>query len=244
MARLLLYSAVPIVSKGFAAVLSATPEFDLVSVCADARQLPQAVAASEPDLVVLDIDQDLSFDRLFEVRRDMPARVKIVLWVHTIAPELAYQTMRLGVRGILRKALGVEVMLRCLQQVTRGECWFEEGLTASFLDMKTTRLSRRESQLISLVAQGRKNKEIARELAIAEQTVKIYLSRVFRKVGVKDRLELALYGLRNMMAGQVDLFGGMTGGLAPALSPVLAISGERSGRSMPLSAAVLTARSA
>jgi hypothetical protein len=53
-----------------------------------------------------------------------------------------------------------------------------------------------------------KNKEIADALFIAEPTVKIYLSRLFRKIGAKDRFELALYGLRNMITGQVNLLGG------------------------------------
>jgi DNA-binding NarL/FixJ family response regulator len=244
MARVLLYSAVPIVAKGFAAVLSSVPEFDLTSVCADVRQLPQAVVAAEPDLVVLDIDQEMSFERLFEMRRAMSSRVKIILWVHTIVPELAYQTMRLGVRGILRKTLGAEVMIRCLQQVNRGECWFEETLTSSFMNMKTVRLSRRESQLISLVSQGRKNKEIASALSIAEQTVKIYLSRVFRKVGVKDRLELALYGLRNMMTGQVDLAAGATGAITPTMPPLLAVEEDAPPRVGPRGVGLLSIRSA
>jgi DNA-binding CsgD family transcriptional regulator len=64
-------------------------------------------------------------------------------------------------------------------------------------------LTKRESQLVALLSQGLKNKEIASTLQISEGTVKVYLSRLFQKVGVKDRFELALYGLRNLqnMAG-------------------------------------------
>jgi two-component system nitrate/nitrite response regulator NarL len=205
MARTLLYSAVPIVAKGFAVVLSSLAEFDLVAVCSSVAQLPQAVAASDPDLVVIDIDEEMSLDRLFELRGEISPRSNIILWVHSITPELAYQTMRLGVRGILRKTLGADTIIKCLQKVAEGECWFEEALTASFLSLETMRLTRRESQLISLVSRGLKNKEIADALFIAEPTVKIYLSRLFRKVGAKDRFELALYGLRNMIGGQMSL---------------------------------------
>jgi DNA-binding CsgD family transcriptional regulator len=65
-------------------------------------------------------------------------------------------------------------------------------------------LTKRESQLVSLLSQGLKNKEIATTLTISEGTVKVYLSRLFQKVGVKDRFELALYGLRNLqnMSGE------------------------------------------
>jgi DNA-binding NarL/FixJ family response regulator len=208
MARVLLYSTVPIIAKGFAAVLSSVPEFDLVTVCSNAAQLPQTVSLTEPDMVVIDMDEETSFDRLLDLRHSMSSQTKVILWIYAISPELAYQAMRLGVRGILRKTLGTEFIVKCLQKVADGECWFEETLTSSFVNIRTVRLTKRESELISLISQGLKNKEIADALFIAEPTVKIYLSRLFRKVGAKDRFELALYGLRNMITGQINLFGG------------------------------------
>jgi DNA-binding CsgD family transcriptional regulator len=71
-------------------------------------------------------------------------------------------------------------------------------------------LTKRESQLVALLSQGLKNKEIASTLQISEGTVKVYLSRLFQKVGVKDRFELALYGLKNLqnMAGDAPGDGG------------------------------------
>jgi DNA-binding CsgD family transcriptional regulator len=64
-------------------------------------------------------------------------------------------------------------------------------------------LTQREGQLVSLLSQGLKNKEIATTLMISEGTVKVYLSRLFQKVGVKDRFELALFGLKNLTTGQL-----------------------------------------
>ncbi len=207
MTRILLYSTVPVVSKGFAVLLSAVPEFDLVSVCSDERQLCQGIAAACPDLAIIDLDDETPLDRLFELQREISAPARIVLWVQSISPELAYQAMRQGVRGILRKSLGGDVIVRCLQKVAAGESWFEEELTASFASIRMVKLTQRESELLTLVSRGFKNKEIASELMIAEPTVKVYLSHLFRKVGAKDRLELALYGLRNMITGQVRLVG-------------------------------------
>jgi DNA-binding NarL/FixJ family response regulator len=218
MTRILLYSTVPVVTKGFAVLLSAVPEFDLVAVCSNERQLSQAIAAASPDLVLIDLDDETPLDRVFELQRATPAPVRIVLWVQSISPELAYQTMRMGVRAILRKSLGGDVIVKCLQKVSAGECWFEEALTASFANIRAVSLTRRESQLLSLVSRGFKNKEIAGALFIAEPTVKVYVSRLFRKVGAKDRLELALYGLRNAITGQVSVLGGSRSA-APVLVP-------------------------
>jgi DNA-binding NarL/FixJ family response regulator len=208
MTRILLYSTVPVVTKGFAVLLSAVPEFELVAVCSNEQQLSKGIAAASPDLALIDLDDETPLDRLFELRREITVPVRIVLWVQSISPELAYQTMRLGVRGILRKSLGGDVIVKCLQKVSAGECWFEEALTASFASIRAVQLTHRESQLLDLISRGFKNKEIASALLIAEPTVKVYLSRLFRKVGAKDRLELALYGLRNVITGQVSAWSG------------------------------------
>ena len=115
--------------------------------------------------------------------------------------ELALQAMSLGVRGILRKTLPTETLLRCLTRVNEGELWFEKSLTDSIMSARRYSLTRREGQLVSLLSQGLKNKEIATALTISEGTVKVYLSRLFQKLGVKDRFELALYGLKNLTPG-------------------------------------------
>ncbi len=79
--------------------------------------------------------------------------------------------------------------------------WFEKALTDSIMSARRYSLTRREGQLVSLLSQGLKNKEIATALTISEGTVKVYLSRLFQKLGVKDRFELALYGLKNLTPG-------------------------------------------
>jgi DNA-binding CsgD family transcriptional regulator len=112
--------------------------------------------------------------------------------------------MGLGVRGILRKTLPADLQVKCLQKVNEGELWFEKALTDSFLAAKRVVLSQREGQLITLLSHGLKNKEIASTLQISEGTVKVYLSRLFQKVGVKDRFELALFGLKNLTAGHAQ----------------------------------------
>jgi DNA-binding CsgD family transcriptional regulator len=89
--------------------------------------------------------------------------------------------------------------------VQAGELWFEKALTDSFLCARRVALTQREGQLVSLLSQGLKNKEIASTLLISEGTVKVYLSRLFQKVGVKDRFELALFGLKNLTTGQLPV---------------------------------------
>ncbi len=98
----------------------------------------------------------------------------------------------------MRRTLPVESLLHCLERVAQGELWFEKALTDSLMTAQRYSLTRREGQLVALLSQGLKNKEIAYQLSISEGTVKVYMSRLFQKLGVNDRFELALFGLRNL----------------------------------------------
>jgi DNA-binding CsgD family transcriptional regulator len=88
-----------------------------------------------------------------------------------------------------------------LQAIREGELWYEKDLLESFLHGERVTLTRREGQLVTLLSQGLKNKEIAWSLRLSEGTVKVYLSRLYQKLGVNDRFEMALYGLKNMQFG-------------------------------------------
>jgi DNA-binding NarL/FixJ family response regulator len=197
MARVLLLTDEPVLAAGFSSVLKSAATFESVSVCAGATDLAAAVQAHSPDVLLIDLTPDVTFGILSQLRREYPG-CRLVLWVRSISTELAYQAMEMGVRGVLRKTLSPELLAKCLLKVAEGELWFDKSLTASFLSAKMVSLTKRESQLVALLSQGLKNKEIAATLTISEGTVKVYLSRLFQKVGVKDRFELALYGLRNL----------------------------------------------
>ncbi|MBZ5584475.1 MAG: response regulator transcription factor [Acidobacteriia bacterium] len=204
MTRILLYSDEPILSKGLESVLRQVEGFELLPTCGSVPCLLDQIARLTPDLVLMDLTPEVTFGVLSEMKHAL-AHTKIVLWVNAISTELAFQAMGLGVRGILRKTLPTELQVKCLQKVQAGELWFEKALTDSFLCARRVALTQREGQLVSLLAQGLKNKEIATTLMISEGTVKVYLSRLFQKVGVKDRFELALFGLKNLTTGQLPL---------------------------------------
>jgi two-component system nitrate/nitrite response regulator NarL len=201
MTRILLYSSEPVLALGLASVLTGNSDLFLVAVSNRADNLAIAMATEKPDILLLDLTTDVSFELLRDLRRSSDS-CTILLWVNTISTELAFQAMGLGVRGILRKTLPAEALLDCLRRVHNGELWFEKTLTDSMLSARKVSLTRREGQLVTLLTQGLKNKEIATVLCVSENTIKVYLCRLFQKVGVKDRFELALYGLRNVAAGQ------------------------------------------
>jgi DNA-binding NarL/FixJ family response regulator len=206
MARILLCSDEPILAEGLTKIFSAEDGMQLCSWCSRVEDLAGHLGLHQPDLLLVDLTNDVTFAVLSGLH-GIACHAKIVLWVHTISAELALQAMSLGIRGILRKTMPVETLLRCLARVRDGELWFDKALTDSIMGARRYSLTRREGQLVALLSQGLKNKEVATALEISEGTVKVYLSRLFQKLGIKDRFELALYGLKNLSPG-VPTFSG------------------------------------
>jgi DNA-binding NarL/FixJ family response regulator len=198
--RLLLYTDAPVLAAGLRSLLGGTGDFELVSVCSTLPELRSAAASVNPQIVLMDFTSELPAGVLGQIDSVL-TRSSVVLWVYEIPAEMALHAMSVGVRGILRSTLATELILRCLQKVHQGELWFEKALVDDYMDARKAGLTGREIQLIRLLALGLKNKEIASTLSITEGTVKVYLSRLFQKLGVKDRFELALYGMKHPGAG-------------------------------------------
>ncbi|MDQ6677304.1 MAG: response regulator transcription factor [Acidobacteriota bacterium] len=197
MASVQFFSDQPVLAMGLAQTLAAVDDLALTGSSNTADQLLSSLANSRPDLVLLDLTPDFTLDFLTSIHK-AASKAKLVLWVHFISTEMALQAMGLGVRGILSKTLPPEAIIDSLRKIESGELWFEKALTDSILTARRYTLTRREGQIVTLVAQGLKNRELGVALNISEGTVKVYLSRLFKKLGLKDRFELALFGLKNL----------------------------------------------
>lgn len=206
---ILFWSQQPFVGRGLADVLRNRPEYRLVHCCDNLPAAVDGIKANQPALVLVYLTSRIS---LSEVRalRSAGERVQIVLWGEGLTGEFAFQAMQLGVRGILASNLSIDGLLAALDNVHRGVLCFERELMDSVLAQTRVSLTRRQGQIVSFVAQGFKNKEIANAMGITEGTVKVYLHKLFRKLGMNDRLDMALYGLKNlfvMQAEGADTFG-------------------------------------
>jgi len=194
--RIAVYCDEPVLSMGIRQLLGTQADIELVGLASEFREFLDLCVAERPHLALLSNSSRLERSQLIEFRKDCP-ETAMVLWVNEMAPEQAHQALELGARGILRRNLSIELTLKCIRKVCEGELWCEKSLASTFLSGRSVNLSRRESQIVALLTEGQKNKEIAARLSISEGTVKVYLSKLFAKVGAKDRYELALFGLRN-----------------------------------------------
>jgi two-component system, NarL family, nitrate/nitrite response regulator NarL len=197
MTRIALYSGATILAKGLDSILRHDGTFELLPPCSSLDGLMARIANDAPEIILLDHTLDVTFALVAEIKQAARG-AKLVLWVDTITTQMAMQALELGIRGILRKRLPVDLHLVCLMRVQAGGVWFEKALTQPSPAPARMALTAREEQLVSLLSQGLKNSEIASSLAITESTVRIYLSQLYQKLGVKDRFELALYGLKNL----------------------------------------------
>ena len=182
MVRIHLITLAPVLAAGIKAVL---PEFPLVDRPQDA------------DVVLFDFSLESSLAAVVGLEREVHP-VPLAVLVDHISPELAFQMMTAGIRGVIRKSMSIAAHRDALRSLAQGGTVFDQNLVAKFFSQQRRVLTRREQQLIAELARGSKNKEIAYNLGISEGTVKVYLSRLCAKVGAKDRLELALYGIRNL----------------------------------------------
>jgi DNA-binding NarL/FixJ family response regulator len=187
---------------GFTAAMEASGEFS-VSVCRDVRLLREQVFSKDAKIVLADTACGITLELLSELRAIAPA-TSLVLWVDTVAPEFINQAVGLGVLGVLSKDSEIHDCLRCLRHVAEGKFWLEHELSNKLVLTRSIPLTVRQRQLVGMLTQGLKNKEIAHRLGITEGTVKVYLSNIYRKTGANDRFELALFALKNLSSDQVS----------------------------------------
>jgi len=130
---------------------------------------------------------------------------------------MMYHAEEIGAAALLPTSLPSDRLLSCLDLVNSGETIFDYTARRGASASKAIRLTKRESELVALVSQGLKNKEIAAHLGISEGTVKTYFSKLFQKVGANDRLELALFGLKNATGRAEDARRSQPGGTSRGL---------------------------
>jgi DNA-binding NarL/FixJ family response regulator len=200
MTNVAVYSKQPMLMAGFACIVAGLEDYRVSGVFTTLDSLMEHIRTSRPSVVLIDMTGDVTMSTLSKLT-PTAGESPVILWVDSASTEFASEALALGVRGLLRKSLPVELQIKCLRIVAAGDLWVEQALCEQLFAGHRVLLTPRERQLVSLLAQGLKNKEIACSLTLSEGTVKVYLSRIFQKVGVTDRLELVLFALNHSLVG-------------------------------------------
>jgi DNA-binding NarL/FixJ family response regulator len=189
-------------------LLTLEGDFEIVAEAQDGTEVMDILRDKEPDILLLDLKMP-GLDGLSLLQRIQTQKIKTKIIVLTASDDEGeyVQAMRYGTSGIVLKQTATELLLKSIRKVYEGEIWLDSKTTAAVMrqfaspsdpgprERDKPRLSNREREIVALVAQGFKNKEIAERMFISEQTVKNHLHNIFDKLGVSDRLELALYAI-------------------------------------------------
>jgi DNA-binding NarL/FixJ family response regulator len=202
--RILIADDHPIVLKGLAELFDAEPDVSVVAKCVNGEEAAKALHQEMPDIAVLDLHMPgrNGLELLQEIRRTrVPTRP--ILLAASLEPQEVVEATRLGARGILLKESAPEDLLSCIHQVFAGERvipapWLNQALDEMLRREAAAQslsddLTPREVELVRIAAQGLTNREIGARLGISPGTVKIHLHNIYKKLGVKNRVELTLF---------------------------------------------------
>ncbi len=205
MTRILIADDHPIIVSGLKSVFSDTA-YEVVTAVASGAEVADAIERSRPDILILDVSMPGGGG--VEVLRNLRSkgdRRPVVLLTAGMEDSSLLEAVRLGVEGIVLKEGAHNLLIQCLDAVTAGRRWIDQELLQRALHLTMGGaapadpfhgLTERECVIAEHVAQGLRNRDIAVALGMNEGTVKVYLHRIYRKLGIGSRTELAIRARR------------------------------------------------
>ncbi len=193
---------------GLRRLLALESDFKIVAEAKDGTEVTPILEEYEPDILLLDLRMP-GADGLTLLQCIQTNKLKTKIIVLTASEDEGEyaQAIKYGASGIVLKKTATELLIKSIRKVYEGEIWLDSQTTAAVMrqfaspsnpgtrEREKPGISNREREIVACIAQGFKNKEIAEKLFISEQTVKNHLHNIFDKLGVSDRLELALYAI-------------------------------------------------
>ena len=183
--------------QGLKSLLEREPELTLVGETDRADELPRLLTDTPCDILLLDLQMERN--ALADIDT-LAQRVPVIVLTASEAQADAVAAIRKGARAVVFKRFAVETLMAAIHAVAAGDVWLPASLQTYMAEQMRSPtshvLSAREEDVVRYVAAGLRNAEVAQKLAISEQTVKTHLNNIFRKLGVRDRVELVLYASR------------------------------------------------
>lgn len=200
-------------------LLESRPGFTVVGDTDDGEQLTRLISSLRPDLLLFDLNlKHLSGIEVLKSPAASQSSVLAILLTGEITDTEICQALLSGVRGVISKGCCASLLFKSIHAVMSGEYWISHQEMKALVDnmrsaasmadltsrLRTGNLSQQQQQIIDAIMSGCSNKEIARDLSLSERTIKYHLTRIFSKLGVSGRMELARYSLKNSLVRSVD----------------------------------------
>jgi DNA-binding NarL/FixJ family response regulator len=217
--RIILADSQAIYRVGMRKVFALEDDIRVVAQAETLQNLYAALVRFPTDVVVLE-GQLLAgtVDAIPELVRRAP-RAKLIVQVLESDENNTVELYRRGVRGVVPRSISPDLLIKCVRKIAAGETWIDnqsvswviEAYRAQATSLTNPRtqpkLSKKELAIIGCITRGMRNKEIAYQIGTTEQVIKNYLRKVYDKLGVSDRLELALYCLHHQLLKKYNVDG-------------------------------------
>jgi DNA-binding NarL/FixJ family response regulator len=183
--------------QGLRSLLRLQPDVEIVAEVERIADLLPTLASKTGDVLLLDLQMERwSLDDIGA----LAPLIGVIVLTATERVEDAMAALRLGARAVVQKRFAVETLMEAIRAVASGFVWMPPALQAELAaalgDTQERKLTAREREIVRHVSLGLRNVEVAEKLGISEGTVKTHLNNVFHKLGLRDRVELALYAVR------------------------------------------------
>ncbi len=182
--------------QGLISLLRLQDGIKVVAEVAHADEISPLLDTVKCDILLLDIQIGRSS---IEDIPELSRRAAVIVLTANESVETGVKALQLGARGVVQKRFAVETLITAIRTVTEGFVWMPPELQAAFAagaNSSSRKLTARESEVISYVALGLRNAEVAQRLSVTEATIKTHLTNIFQKLGLRDRLELVRYAIR------------------------------------------------
>jgi two-component system, NarL family, nitrate/nitrite response regulator NarL len=209
--RIILADSQAIYRVGMRKVFALEDDIRVVAQVDTMENLHAAVQRFPSDIVMLEASLLVgTTDAIPELVRLAPD-TRIIVQALTADESNTVELYRRGVRGIIPRSISPDLLVKCVRKIAQGETWIDNrsvnwvieayrSNASSLANPRTQpRLSPKEHAIIYCITQGKRNKEIASQIGTTEQVIKNYLRKIYDKLGVSDRLELALYCLHHQL---------------------------------------------
>jgi two-component system, NarL family, nitrate/nitrite response regulator NarL len=216
--RILIADDHPIFRGGVRRVLAGEADFQVVGEAADGEQTVKLARQFKPDILLLDLAMPRRTG--LEALRELsvaPLPVRPIVLAAAVESAQIVEALQLGARGVVLKDSAPELLIRSIHAVAAGQYWVGRNCVSDLVNalrqiiprnVETARerafgLTSRELEIVSVIVAGYTNKDVAQKFTISEDTVKRHLTNIYDKLGVSNRLELALFALRNQLVGNL-----------------------------------------
>jgi two-component system nitrate/nitrite response regulator NarL len=213
--KVLIVGHYSLVQAGLGMLVENEPDMKVLGITGDRAEALELSARESPDLILLNLEvasEDVT--TFLPELREAAKNARVLIVTNVTDPEVHRRIIRLGAMGVVLKHQTPEVLFKAIRKIHAGEVWLDRTSMGNVLHEMTRKvpdshdpeapkirsLTEREHEVIALIAEGLKNKQIAERLFISETTVTHHLSSIFSKLDVSDRLELVIYAFGHKIA--------------------------------------------